>query len=408
MARLLVLTSTLPASVSDGVPAFVLDIAREQAKQFSVTVLAPRVPGGAAHEIIDGVEIIRFPYFVRRWEDLAHGAILDNLTERRSRWLQVPFFVIAQAMAVRRAVRHGAVDAIHAHWSIPQGVIASLVAPRIPLVITTHGADLYALNRGIPSLLKRRAMRSAAHVTTVNTDMQSTIQQWGVSPERTTALPMGVSLTAALVTSVDRVPGRVTVVGRLVEKKGFAYLISALANGVEPRRWNLTVVGDGPLRSQLERQARGWGVTFAGQLARENVLAALAETEVFVLPSVTAASGDQEGLPVALLEAAAMGCAIVASDLPGINEALTDGLNALLVPPGDTEALAAAVDRLLRDPYLRARLGHAARARSVHYGIERIGAEYSKVVYRAIAQSTATIDNRHPVDASPAAVSPQR
>jgi glycosyltransferase involved in cell wall biosynthesis len=70
--------------------------------------------------------------------------------------------------------------------------------------------------------------------------------------------------------------------------------------------------------------------------------------------------------------------------LPGINEALTDGVDALLVPAGDAAALAHAIDRLLNDPALRSRLGAAARSRAEHYRIERIGAEYSEIVARAI------------------------
>jgi glycosyltransferase involved in cell wall biosynthesis len=263
-------------------------------------------------------------------------------------------------------------------------VIARFVAPKTPLIITTHGADLYALNKGIASRLKRRALLAAAHVTTVNNDMRSRLISWGVASERTTALPMGVSLQAALATTGSPVSGRITAVGRVVEKKGFSVLIEALEKHLDVERWNLTIVGDGPLRAELENQARGLAVTFAGQLSREKVLQALADTEIFALPSVTAASGDQEGLPVVLLEAAAMGCAIVASDLPGINEALTDGVDALLVPAGDAAALAHAIDRLLNDPALRSRLGAAARSRAEHYRIERIGAEYSEIVARAI------------------------
>ncbi|WIB35298.1 glycosyltransferase [Curtobacterium sp. MCJR17_043] len=121
-------------------------------------------------------------------------------------------------------------------------------------------------------------------------------------------------------------------VGRLVEKKGFGNLIEAL-RGVEDVPWSLTVVGDGPWRERLERQAAGLPVTFLGQRGKSEVLATLASATVVALPSVAAANGDQEGLPVTLLEAAAVGAAIVASDLPGIREVVRDDRSGLLVAP---------------------------------------------------------------------------
>jgi glycosyltransferase involved in cell wall biosynthesis len=387
MHRLLVLTSTFPATPGDGVPAFVLDLAREQSRRFAVTVLAPRVQGAPRRESVHGVEVERFAYFPRRWEDLADGAILDNLKERPSRFVQVPFFLIAQLAAISRLHRRHRFDAIHAHWVIPQGLAARLAAPRVPLVLTTHGGDLYALNGPPVGALKRWLLRRAERVATVNADMAERLRGWRVNPDSLSVLPMGVPLEAAGSVEGHREPGRILVVGRLVEKKGFAILIDALRRHVPDREWEATVVGDGPLRGQLERQARGWRVHFAGQQSRESVLTQLATCSIFVLPSVRAESGDQEGLPVALLEAAAMGCPIVASDLPGINEALTDGVTALLVPPGDAEALGAAVQRLLADAQLRARLGAAARERSRDFSVERIGAAYSDLVDQAIAIS---------------------
>jgi glycosyltransferase involved in cell wall biosynthesis len=385
--RLLVLASTFPAHVGDGVPAFVLDIAREQAREFEVTVLTPRVRGAAEREVIDGVSIVRFGYFPRRWESLADGAILDNLKAKRSRWLQVVPLLLAQVTAIRRIVRDWRPDAIHAHWVIPQGITAAIAARRVPILITTHGGDIYALNRQPIIGVKRRLLRRASRVTTVNAEMAARLGSWGVSAERTRVLPMGVPLDDVLAARARTtpVPARIAVVGRLVEKKGFAVLIDALRHSMADRAWSLHVSGDGPLRTELEAMAAGLPITFLGQLSRAEVLREMGESEVFVVPSVSATSGDQEGLPVVLLEAAAMGCAIVASDLPGINEALTDGVDGLLVPQGDERALAAALVSLLDDAGLRTRLASRARVRGSEYSNATVGLAYRDVVRQVIA-----------------------
>lgn len=385
--RLLVLASTFPAHPGDGVPAFVLDLAAAEAVDFDVTVLTPQVPGAARREVIDGVTVVRFRYFFSRFEDLADGAILDNLKAKRSRFLQVLPLMFGQAVALRRLVRELRPDAIHAHWVIPQGMAARAVARGIPTLVTTHGGDIYALNNPIFLAIKKRVLSWAKAVTTVNADMIAKLESWGLPPAKLHMLPMGVSLTevAKAGASVESEPGRILVVGRLVEKKGFGVLLEALRNHVAHRDWSLTIVGDGPLREELEQQAEGLPVSFTGQLGRAEVLHEMARSSVLALPSISAESGDQEGLPVVLLEAAAMGCAIVASNLPGINEALTDGSTGLLVEQGDAASLGSAIDRLLSSDELRSRIGAAAAERAVDYSIESIGASYRAVIRSMIA-----------------------
>lgn len=325
----------------------------------------------------------RFRYFPGRWEDLAHGAILENLRARPSRWWQVLPFVAAEAVALRRAVRHARPDVIHAHWIIPQGLVASVVAPRTPRVVTTLGGDLYALDSAPMRAVKSWVLRRAAAVTVMNRQMRDTVVALGAAPERVHVIPMGMDLAAieAAPARADK-PGRPTsvlFVGRLVEKKGLAVLLDALR--LLPTPPGLTVVGDGPLRPTLEKAAEGLEVRFRGQLGRSDLIAAYRQADVVVFPSVTAASGDQDGLPVALLEAMASECAIVASALPGIDEALTEG-SGVLVPPGDRDALAEALSALLADPDRRREFGTAARRRASAYSVEAISARYLDVLTR--------------------------
>jgi colanic acid/amylovoran biosynthesis glycosyltransferase len=317
--RLLVVASTYPSRDDDGTPGFVRDLARGEAREFDTVV---RVPGAPSREESDGLVVERFGYFLRRFEDLADGAILENLKARRSHWLQVVPFVVAETLAPRRA----------------------------------------------------------AAVTTMNEDMRRLVAL-GTADATTAVLPMGADLDAmrAAADGTQRDPGRILFVGRLAEKKGVAVLLRALkllgSSGTRTA-WTLEIVGDGPLRSSLAEQAAGLTgipVTFHGSVGRSRVAAEYGRAGIVVFPSVTALSGDQGGLPVSLMEAMGAGCAIVASRIPGIDAAIVDGETGLLVPPGDEAALADSLGRLLADPALAESLGAAAAAAAT-FSLESVGA----------------------------------
>ncbi|PKQ14751.1 MAG: hypothetical protein CVT68_10250 [Actinobacteria bacterium HGW-Actinobacteria-8] len=395
---LLVLASTYPASVGDGTPSFVRDLAVGLVGSFAPRLLVPAVPGGSASEDADGLHVTRYRFFPRRWEDVADGAILENVRSRRSRLVQLPFLMAAQWWGVRREVRQHRPDVIHAHWIIPQGLVARVAAPRIPLVVTTLGGDLYALNDPISRALKRFVLRHASVVTVMNEDMRVRAIALGSDPDATRVLPMGAQVAQFADAAVGRGgraverPIRLLAVGRLVEKKGFHMLLKALA-AIGGDGWHLTVVGDGPHRASLERAAESLPVSFVGQLTRDQLTRADAESDVAVFPSVRAASGDQDGLPVALLEAMASGCAVVVSDLPGLAEAVEPEVSGLVVPTGDVAALTAALTRLIGDRELTARLGGAAAVRAQRFDVAAVAEAYAVLLDGAASRGPAGTEN---------------
>jgi glycosyltransferase involved in cell wall biosynthesis len=376
--RLLVLASTFPANADDTAPAFVRDLAAYESNDFDTTVLVPAVPGGLARERIGSVEVRRFRFFPRRWEDLAAGAIIENVRQRKSRLLQVPTFLVAEVLAVRRLVRELKPDVLHVHWIIPQGIAAMLGARRTPMLITTLGGDLYAMKGPISRKVIAAVLRRCAAVTTMNEEMRQRLIDLGADPQRTYVLPMGAD-TARIQASAEgvvRVPGRLLFAARIVEKKGLAVLLDALPllaalSTAEPTESTdgrpvgapveLHVVGDGPLREQLAERAVGLPVRFLGSLSREELAREYGAAVLVVFPSLPAASGDQDGLPVALLEAMAAGSAVIASDMPGLREAVVDGRSGVLVKPGDDEC---------------ARLRQGARGRAERYSVTSIGTRY--------------------------------
>lgn len=397
-SRLLVLASTWPAVPEDGTPSFVRDLAVQEAARFDVLALVPRVPGSAASEQDGPLRVRRYRFFPKRWEDLADGAILENLRERRSRWLQLPFFLLGQVLATRRAVRAFRPDIIHVHWIIPQGIVARLVAPGVPKLLTSPGGDIYALDSAPMRRVKRWVLGNADRVTVMNLDMMHRAVALGVPAEHAQVLPMGTRIgtafedgSAARASSLDDAP-RIFFIGRLVEKKGLHVLLEALRLIPAGVSWQAEIGGDGPLRAVLERQAEGMPVTFLGQLDRAALTSAFRRSDIVVFPSVLSASGDQDGLPVAILDAFAAGACVVVSDLPGLNEAVVEGSSGLIVTPDDPQRLAEVIRQLLEDGELRGRLRAGAIARASEYSLETAGERYSTLL-RAILDERASSTN---------------
>jgi glycosyltransferase involved in cell wall biosynthesis len=164
-------------------------------------------------------------------------------------------------------------------------------------------------------------------------------------------------------------------VSRLVEKKGIDVLLAALARLPAGLHWRLVHVGGGPLARPLARRARRLGIAgriaWRGALAQPDLLAEYRAADLFVLASRVAGDGDRDGLPNVLAEAQSQGLACVATAVSAIPELIEDGRTGRLVAPDSPEALARALEALIRDPARRAELAAAGRARV----IERFGFE---------------------------------
>lgn len=359
--RVLVLASTFPRWPGDAQPGFIADFCRHL-PDCDVHVLVPGAAGAATAENIGGVQVHRFRYApLARWQTLAYGGgMLANVRENPLRLLLLPPFLLAMLVAAWRLVRRERIDIVHAHWIIPQGLVGALLrllVPRTRLLVTAHGGDGYAFHGRIGRALKRWLLRRADRVTAVSTQLAADLQRDLQLAQRPLVAPMGLDLTR-----FDGVPGprqaRFCFVGRLVEKKGVGDLLLGYAQARAQARDQaqtlsgtdfppLLIVGDGPLRAQLEAGSRKLSltdcVTFTGWIKPAQVPVLMAESRAVLVPSVTARDGDREGLGLVAVEALAAGTPVIAYDYGAIRDVVTPGVHGLLVPAGDIDALARAL-----------------------------------------------------------------
>ncbi|NGN42870.1 glycosyltransferase [Mesorhizobium sp. CGMCC 1.15528] len=171
--------------------------------------------------------------------------------------------------------------------------------------------------------------------------------------------------------SLAEEPVIVLSVGRAVEKKGYDILLNALALLPAGLAWRFEHIGGGEELDRLKALAKKLGiadrVSWKGALAQEEVLEHYRRSDIFALACRITANGDRDGLPNVLVEAASQRLACVSTDVSGVPELLSPEETGLLVPPEDPVALAKALERLIRDPALRGRLGEAAEHTVRHH-----------------------------------------
>ena len=372
-ARILVVASTFPASPTDPVPAFVRDqivamAAIDESVEFHV--LAPHDRRSATRRRVEHRDFVehRFHYFwPRSGEQLAGRGIMPALRESPSLYFVVPFLFLGEFFATWRLTRRLRPAVLYAHWFTPQAIVASWVSrlTGVPFVFTTHASDVDVWRKipGVGRSIVRTATRGASAITAVSTRSMGKLTAF--LDDRSSASPrqiiaMGVETTATQTPAEVRRsarkelglgPGNVILfIGRLVEKKGVEYLLDALAS-LEGGDWQLIVAGDGPSKEALEARSHNLGldsrVRFTGYTTGEAKRALFDAADVMVVPSVIAADGDAEGLPVALLEGLAAGLVCIATAESGADDIITDGVDGFLCAERDVVGLAANLKRAL-------------------------------------------------------------
>ena len=377
------MSSTFPRWEDDATPRFVRDLAELARQSWNVTVLAPHHPGAAlrdaspAEDERGALDVRRFRYFrpSSRQRLCYGGGILPNVRSSKLALAQVPCLLAAELAAMRRLLATSRFDLVHAHFLVPQGVVAA-IATRGPLVVSIHGSDLFALRGRVFDAAIRRVLARATLVT-VNGEVaaREVRRRFPRITDKLRTLPMGVDTRLFRRPSEEerRAPASaplIAFVGRLSAQKGAHVLLEAFARLDARRRARLVIAGDGPELDRLRALAAEMGppsahVDFVGPLSAARVAALLREATLLVVPSLEGPLGlEAQGLVA--IEAMVSGCPLVVSRSGGLGALAGDpahevGPRGIAVPPSDPAALAGAIARCLDDED-----GTRARANAAH------------------------------------------
>jgi glycosyltransferase involved in cell wall biosynthesis len=227
------------------------------------------------------------------------------------------------------------------------------------MVCSYYSVELNWVKRSMPRLLPflRWTARTADAVTAISTSTADAVRQLTDAPVY--VVPYGAAfeddgLPVKTPAFGPERPLRILFVGRLVERKGVEVLVRAISSLSAIPDAELTVIGTGERAGIIERTARVHGVTervrMLGSVSRDRLVESYVDHDIFVLPAVVDEKGDTEGLGVVLLEALRFERPVIASGVGGITDIVEHGRSGLLVPPGDPDALASAIEEMASDP----------------------------------------------------------
>jgi rhamnosyl/mannosyltransferase len=359
-----------------GTEKVVESLALAQSQQgWSVHVLTSR----DSRSLDDGSPSQDYVQRLAAW-DIAHTAIIPGL--------------------LRQLLRKPRGAVVHLHIAqafVPEMVYAAHLLRGLPYVAQLHldvgpsGKAGFLLRVYKPLILKR-VLRGAARVVVFSQEQRAAVAaKYSVDAARIAVVPNGVD--DVFLHTGPRFPHlkpRLLFVGRLSVQKNLPQLLRAL-DGISDQ-FETTLVGEGELEAQLRQAARDLGlknVQFHGRADGPELRELYRNADVFVLPS------EREGMPLVLLEALAMGLPIVATDVPGNRDLVSDGQNGLLIPLGDAAALRQALLSFTTDPERYRRMSETSRRRAERYSWQAVSAEfeqiYAQVAGRAQEPSTADV-----------------
>jgi glycosyltransferase involved in cell wall biosynthesis len=359
--RLLIFSPYFPPHVGglEGYVSDLDDVLLSSGEVDAITVFAPRLPpeGAVAEDRGGGYTVVRYPAF----------ELIPNFP--------VPKLWTRGFWHLLRSIRPSGHDVFVSHTRFFLSSALALVCARAasrPLLHVEHGSDYVQLSgrltraaaRIYDMLLGRLLLRRADGVVAISHAAAEFVRR--LAGREVPVVHRGMWLDRLDAATADEqvlawAAGRpiAMFVGRLIDGKGVADLLRAFA-AVQGVQATLCIVGDGPRRGEWEALAERLGIServlFLGYLPEEQAWRVIRASDVVVNPSYT------EGLPTSVLEAALMGRAVLATDVGGTPEIVTDGQGAWLVKPRDIDGLREGLERLLADRALRDRLGQAARA----------------------------------------------
>lgn len=361
--RLMYSSSFFPVSADDSLPQFVREQVYSIAKNkpdWKILVVAASREGDDNESQLENVREQRFSFwFTKKTQFLTNQGILPAIKSRRWAALQLLPMFISESYSLWQAAKIFRPDYIYSHWFLPQALINHFIARHFQIkhLFTTHSSDVQVCGK-VPLVgpyLVRLVLRNVSASTAVSEQTLQTIssyfakEEWELLRKKYMVLPMGVNLPNHSLEQLRLVnPKKILCMGRLVEKKGFDRLLRAFSILLkENSSLQLTLAGSGPEEDKLKSLAVELGiqsrVRFLGFISGEAKDETIMAHDIFVLPSIVAANGDREGLPVSLLECMSYGRLCIATRESGAEDVLIDCDNGVLCKTSSIQSLVSSI-----------------------------------------------------------------
>lgn len=295
-----------------------------------------------------------------------------------------------QFIAIFKLIKKYDIDIILANWIVPQGLIAifvkKLLKKEIKIYIISHGGDAKLLNSN--SILKRIGnfvMNNATKTIAVSSYVKKTLSEISRKNLKFNTIPMGVDIDKFNNNKeIEKKKYDLIFVGRLEEKKGVKILIDAIKElSLKDLYFNVIIIGNGTLKNSLQKRTSEYNlnnsITFTGSLTHEQIVEYMSLSKIFILPSIDL-SYDSEGLPTVLLEAMAMGLAIITTDAGGITDVAKNDYNSILIEQNNVKMLSEKIETLINNPSELKKLKLNALKTAKEYSYENIVERYYKVI----------------------------
>ena len=392
--HILVISSVYPTTPDGNHGAFIREtVLQMRSLGIRFTIFAPAYEGYQTHNL-DDIEVYRFRYFFKRFENLVRDGAPTKLQKQPLYILVALSYIVLGAWRLFWLCKKQKPDLIHVNWPFPHGLMAYPVNKLlgIPMLFSFHGAELLLAKKfSFVGSILRWQIPMAKSVTANSSFTQSLIQK--LYSGDVSVIPYGLTIEpkAPCVRNLEE-DTKLLFVGRLDERKGLKYLLEALPLVLRKYPVRLRIVGKGILEQEIKQQCQELKldkvIDFLGFVSKEELANEYASCNIFVLPAIVDSKGDTEGLGIVMIEALAHEKPVIASAVGGIVDVIQSGVTGLLVNEKDPQVLAQSIIELIADPVRAKELGQRGlKDIQVRFGWSRLVLLWQDIFTKALAKT---------------------
>ncbi len=361
--HILVISSVYPTTPDGNHGAFIREtVLQMRSLGIRFAIFAPAYEGSQTHNL-DNIEVYRFRYFFKRFENLVRDGAPTKLQKQPLYVLVAISYILLGAWQLFWLCKKQKPDLIHVNWPFPHGLMAYPANKilGIPMLFSFHGAELLLAKKfSFVGAILRWQTPMAKSVTANSSFTKALIQK--LYSGDVSVIPYGLTIEPKA--PCDRnleEDTKLLFVGRLDERKGLRYLLEALPLVLRKYPVRLRIVGKGILENEIKQQCQELKlddvIDFLGFVSKEELANEYASCNIFVLPAIVDSKGDTEGLGIVMIEALAHEKPVIACAVGGIVDVIQSGVTGVLVNEKDPEALSQSIIELIADPVRAKELG---------------------------------------------------